>query len=148
MTPRNLEVTALPEPDGSVGPGTTETWVVGRSKDGNAQFRLDQGAGLGNSHLTLLVELIGGTRVREYIDVAALTEEWVNAVVDEYAYVEPCDPGAHSWVRVGFADQYCEACGVELRHTADELDEEPEPPVAEHTDRVQDADIADKEAGL
>jgi hypothetical protein len=64
--------------------GEVETWaVLSQSIDGHAVVsRVDTGAGHGNSRLSLLVEIDGERVAHEYVDIAALADLWVNAVVD------------------------------------------------------------------
>lgn len=63
-----------------------ETWVQGSALDAkqNVEFRLDSGAGCGHAQLSLLVDIDGERVAWEYIDVASLTEAWVNAIVDAH----------------------------------------------------------------
>jgi hypothetical protein len=76
---RYLEMATHPESPMSAG--SRETWIRGRNVDTGAQFRLDSGAGLGNSHLSLLVEFPDGRRHWEYMDMTTLVEEWVNSII-------------------------------------------------------------------
>ena len=138
---RTMRVIARPEKIGAVELGTKETWVMGNSKDGRAAFRLDQGAGLGNSHLTLLVEFEDGSTVTEFIDVAGLTELWVNSIVDARddrddteVEDEPCCECGESTSDGEGYDGLCGNCA-----------DRSELPEKEHTDRVQDADIDARE---
>jgi|GEM_PF-3730631 len=138
---RTMPVIARPEKIGDVELGTKETWVMGNSKDGRAAFRLDQGAGLGNSHLTLLVEFEDGSTVTEFIDVAGLTELWVNSIVDEQYEdeVQKCRDCGELTEDGESRDRLCLDCY--------DLAEHGEEPILEHTDRTQDANIDAWEEG-
>lgn len=96
--PRSIErLLSVPtHPETGAGDGNRETWAQGATRGpegttgGNAQFRLDIGAGGGDSHLALLVEFDNGPdeapdRVWEYIDVTTLLEEWVSGICDKRA---------------------------------------------------------------
>lgn len=110
-----------------------ETWLIGQSNDGSARFRMDTGTGLGHSHLMLLVE-INGRRIEQFIDVAELAENWVNDIVD--AYVTESQRGTLDYIDL--APEF----GDLLRF--DDLDEDEQREI-EHTDRMAELDIIDRE---
>lgn len=87
------ELTAYTHPELDAGDGNRETWLMGKVVDQGVDidFRLDSGAGLGDTHLALLVEFNDGgldeapDRRWEYIDVTTLIEDWVTRIIADRA---------------------------------------------------------------
>ena len=162
--PREIinRLTAYTHPETDSGGGNRETWLQGKGKTLDGQtinFRLDAGAGLGNTHLSLLVELDGDPdeapeRVWEYIDVTTLIEEWVNAITEGRTHNPgDLDHDAEAEADDDDCDEHpCTVCGEvtdcaqlrdgRCRDCAIKDDE------VEHTDRVTEQAIQDTEAGL
>lgn len=87
---RELQVPTHPETD--AGGGNRETWTMGSYNIGpyQGQVRIDVGAGLGDSHLAMLVEVDSDdqdappTSYWEYVDMTTLTELWLSRIIDQH----------------------------------------------------------------
>lgn len=82
-------ISAYSHPDEPLAPGqegTAETWVQGTMKHDEHEIalRVDSGAALGGTKLTLLLEVDGERVAWEYIDITTLVEAWAAAALDDY----------------------------------------------------------------
>lgn len=110
--------------ESKLGGGFRETWLQGNADDGSVVFRLDSGAGLGNSHLSLLVEDGEGNRIaHEYIDVTTLAEQWVSSILDAYAAAAQADSGIAAMVDALNANPSVEDTARDVKREQDDLDD-------------------------
>lgn len=79
-----LHVQTYDEPPSA---GDRETWAHGtrtvtdmNGVEHQLELRLDSGAGMGSTHLSIAVDIDGEVVAREYIDVSTLIVDWTSAI--------------------------------------------------------------------